>query len=117
MEESAGGQLQWAAEAPDRELLRAREVHVLEWDAWRADAQPWLRPDELERGTLEPQAAGALGGLRSRRAVAVLGVRLSTLAEVRDLYDGLVVPLLRASVPLLVECRTPPEELDAARFV
>ena len=117
LDSGPGGLLHWTAEAPDRELLRARDVHVLEWEAWRADAQAWLRPDDPERATLEPPAAGPLRELRSRRAVAVLGVRLTTLAEVRDLYDGLLVPLVRAGVPLLVECKTAPEELDAAPFV
>jgi hypothetical protein len=115
--QGTGGLLHWTAAAPDRERLRARDVHVLEWDAWRSEAQRWLRPDRLERATLEPPAAVALRELRARRAVAVLGVRLTTPAEVRDLYDGLLVPLLRASVPLLVECPDAPEELDARRFL
>ena len=57
MDRGAGGLLHWTAAAPDRELLRARGVDVLEWNAWRADAQRWLRPADLERATLEPPAA------------------------------------------------------------
>ena len=36
--------------------------------------------------------------------VALLGVRLETLADVRRLHETLLVPVLRAGVPLLVEC-------------
>ena len=108
--------LLWTAEVPSRELLRERGVHVLEWDTWRESAQRWLRSSALERATLEPPATGPLRELRNQGAVAVLSVRLTTLAEVRDLYDGLLVPLLRASVPLLIQCPTTPDELDVERF-
>ena len=50
-------------------------------------------------------------------AVAVLGVRLASLDDVRCLHETLLAPVLRAGVPLLVECAQEPEELDPAGFV
>ena len=117
IDSGARGLLHWTPEAPERERLYGRGVHVLEWESWRTHAQRWLRPDDPERTTLKPPADAPLRELRSKPAVAVLKVRLSSITDVRDLYGGLLVPLLRASVPLLVECPTAPEELDAARFV
>lgn len=61
------------------------------------------------------EAAPAL--LAGDEPVALLGVRLETVADVRRLHETLLVPMLRAGVPVLVECDVTPDELDAARFV
>ncbi|MDA0182849.1 ATP-dependent helicase [Solirubrobacter phytolaccae] len=49
--------------------------------------------------------------------VALLGVRLETLADVRRLHETFLVSALRSGVPVLVECDVTPDELEDAAFV
>jgi hypothetical protein len=109
--------LRWTAGAPPVEQLRARGVLVLEWAAWRREAAAWLRPGAHDdRQTLEPPGRARLAELRGHEAVAVLGVELASLDDVRALHETLLVPVLRAGIPLLVESERTPEELDDGTF-
>jgi superfamily I DNA/RNA helicase len=110
--------LHWGTGAPRVEQLRARGVLVLEWAAWRRETAGWLRPGAHDdRQTLEPPGCTRLAELRDKEAVAVLGVELASLDDVRCLHETLLVPVLRAGMPLLVESERTPEELDDAAFV
>jgi hypothetical protein len=100
------GLLRWTPEAP-AELAGA---HVVQWPRWRSDTRS-------ERRSLDPPARARIERLLGHEAVAVLGVRLESLADLRCLHDTLLMPVLRAGVPLLVECAQRPEALDPARFV
>ena len=102
------GLLTWRAEAPPRAELAARGVHVVEWERWRAEAM--ARPSG--RRSLDPPARARIEGLLAREAVAVLGVSVATLDDLRCLHETVLVPVLRAGVPLLIECAQTPDELD-----
>lgn len=82
--------LSWRRKAPPLSHLHALGARVVRWEAV---------PSRLSGD--EP--------------VALLGVRLETVADVRRLYDVLL--LVRSGVPVLVECAVTPEELDDAQFV
>ena len=110
--------LHWGPVAPPVEQLETRGVLVLHWDAWRRETAAWLRPGAHDdRQTLEPPGRARLAALREHEAVAVVGVKLAALDDVRALHETLLVPVLRAGIPLLVECERRPEELDDAAFV
>src|SRR3954447_23810835 len=114
---SLDGVLMWTGEGPPLEELDARGAEVVNWKQWRAQAASWLRSAGPERRSFDPPARAALEPFLDRKAVAVLGVRLSDVEDVRCLHETLLVPVLRAGIPLLVECAQAPEELDADRFV
>jgi DNA helicase-2/ATP-dependent DNA helicase PcrA len=114
---ATAGLLAWTTSAPAVEHLQARGALVLDWHAWRRDLVRWLTPDTLERATLDPPAREQLRALTGRDAVAVLGVRLVTLEDVRCLHETLLVPVLRTGVPLLIECDQTPDDLDDAAFM
>jgi hypothetical protein len=114
---SQPGLLLWRTGAPPVTELQARGVRVLEWDHWCAETAAWLRPNARARRSLDPPARKRLGELMACDAVAVLGVRLASIDDLRCLHETLLVPVLRAGVPLLVECSQEPEALDATGFV
>ncbi len=104
------GLLLWSADAPLRPELEARGAVVLEWGRWRAEAATWLHP--TNRRSLVPPAREPIDQLLSHDAVAVRGVELATLDDLRCLHETLLAPVLRAGVPLLIECAQEPDELD-----
>ncbi len=68
----------------------------------------------MSAGSLDPPARERIEELTTSDAVAVLGVRLTSIENVRCLHETLLAPVLRAGVPLLVECSQEPDELDAS---
>ena len=111
------GLLLWSADAPPVAELEARGAHVIEWRRWRSEAAEWLRSSSSGRRSLDPPARERIDALLTHDAVAVLGAQLASLDDVRCLHDTLLVPVLGAGVPLLVECSQDPEELDADQFI
>ena len=111
------GLLLWSADAPPVAELEARGAQVVEWRRWRSEAAAWLRSSSSGRRSLDPPARARIDALLTHDAVAVLDVRLGSLDDVRCLHETLLVPVLRAGVPLLVECSQEPDELDVGQFV
>ena len=113
--ESQLAPLLWSADAAPE--LDGRDLEVIEWARWRAEAAAWLRPRDGGRGSLDPPARKRIEALLAHDAVAVRGVQLQSVDDLRCLHDTLLVPLLRAGVRLVVECPQTPDELDPAAFV
>src|SRR4051812_30546352 len=97
--------------------LEARGALVVEWRHWRGEASAWLRSSSSGRQSLNPPARERIDALFAHDAVAVLGVQGASLDDVRCLHDTLLVPVLGAGVPLLVECSQEPEELDFDQYI
>ncbi|MDA0164010.1 ATP-dependent helicase [Solirubrobacter ginsenosidimutans] len=97
---------------------------------WTTDAQPeGYEVVEFDRLLRELARRGSRGGslanpaqpwlnrVAGLDALAVLGVRLDTLAELRGFYGYVLEPAWRHGLRLLVECEQRLSQLDPKRFI
>jgi DNA helicase-2/ATP-dependent DNA helicase PcrA len=103
--------LVWTAGA-DRAATASYEVVAFDWLLREVVTRAGAR-----RGSLANPAQPWLDRLAGIDALAVVGVRLDTLDDLRAVYGYLLEPAWRLGLKLLVECDQRLSQLDPARFV
>jgi DNA helicase-2/ATP-dependent DNA helicase PcrA len=109
--------LTWTIRAPERGWLRTHGFAVLAFDELCEQFVVPARRTGTERSSIDSPAQPLLERFATHDRVAVLGVRLNDLEDLRSLYGYAMEPAWRAGCALLIDADRTLEQLDAAKFV
>jgi superfamily I DNA/RNA helicase len=101
----------WVTTRSRPRTLRALGYKVLRFRTLRRRYIARAQATSSLRSSLEPPAHGLFTEFEQRKRVAVRGVRLESLADLRDLFAYVIEPALRRGCELLIEADRPLAQL------
>jgi hypothetical protein len=108
--------LTWASSL-DRAALAADGHRLVEFSAVRREVESRTRRAQQRRTSLASPAEEWLSGVAAAGKLAILGVRLTSLADLRVLHGYVLEPALRSATAVAVECEQRLTRLPPVQFV
>jgi hypothetical protein len=108
--------LTWASSL-DRAALAADGHRLVEFTAVRREVESRTRRAQQRRTSLANPAEEWLSGVAAAGKLAILGVRLTSLDDLRVLHGYVLEPALRSATAVAVECEQRLTRLPPVQFV
>ena len=108
--------LTWASSL-DRAALAADGHRLVEFSAVRREVESRTRRAQQRRTSLANPAEEWLSGVAAAGKLAILGVRLTSLDDLRVLHGYVLEPALRSATAVAVECEQRLTRLPPVQFV
>src|SRR5450755_2014377 len=108
--------LTWASSL-DRAALAADGHRLVEFTAVRREVESRTRRAQQRRTSLANPAEEWLSGVAAAGKLAILGVRLTSLDDLRVLHGYVLEPALRSATAVAVECEQRLTRLEPVQFV
>ena len=108
--------LTWASSL-DRAALAADGHRLVEFSAVRREVEARTRRAQQRRTSLANPAEEWLSGVAAAGKLAIVGVRLTSLDDLRVLHGYVLEPALRSATAVAVECEQRLTRLPAVQFV
>jgi hypothetical protein len=101
----------------DRAALAADGHRLVEFSAVRREVESRTRRAQQRRTSLANPAEEWLSGVAAAGKLAILGVRLTSLDDLRVLHGYVLEPALRSATAVAVECEQRLTRLPPVQFV